>query len=61
MTLKATSFEATQIALSSLENIYWIVGGLPKKYDQFKVSKYKKNIYKCYLIGNNINFFQKSN
>ena len=55
---KATSFEATQIALSSLENIYWIVGGLPKKYDQFKVSKYKKNIYKCYLIGNNINFFK---
>ena len=28
---KATSFKATQPALSSLKNIYWIVGGLPKK------------------------------
>ena len=28
---KATSFKATQSALSSLKNIYWILGGLPKK------------------------------
>ena len=28
---KATSFKATQPALSSLKNIYWILGGLPKK------------------------------
>ena len=28
---KATSFQATKFALSSLKNIYWIVGGLPKK------------------------------
>ena len=36
---KATSFEATQPALSSLKNIYWILGGFPKKGDKIKISK----------------------
>ena len=31
MTQKATSFKATESALSSLKNIYWILGGQPKK------------------------------
>ena len=56
---KATSFVATQSALSSLKNIYWILGGLPKKGDKVSLSKYKNNIIKCYLIGKNINFFKK--
>ena len=56
---KATSFVATQSALSSLKNIYWILGGLPKKGDKISLSKYKDNIIKCYLIGKNINFFKK--
>ena len=56
---KATSFVATQSALSSLKNIYWILGGLPKKGDKVNLSKYKNNIVKCYLIGKNINFFKK--
>ena len=55
---KATSFKATQLALSSLKNIYWILGGLPKKNDKLNLSKYKKNIKKCYIIGKNINFFK---
>jgi len=55
---KATSFVATQSALSSLKNIYWILGGLPKKGDKISLSKYKANIIKCYLIGKNINFFK---
>jgi len=55
---KATSFTAAKSALSSLKNIYWILGGLPKKGDKFHISKYKKNIIKCYLIGKNINFFK---
>tara|TARA_B100001248_G_C27396456_1_gene465895 strand:- start:22 stop:1299 length:1278 start_codon:yes stop_codon:yes gene_type:complete len=55
---KATSFSATKTALSSLKNIYWIVGGSPKKGDKFKLSRFKKNIIKCYLIGKNINFFK---
>ena len=54
---KATSFKSTQFALSSSKNIYWILGGLPKKEDKIKLLKLKKNIIKCYVIGNNISFF----
>ena len=39
---KATSFTSSQLALSGLKNIYWILGGLPKKSDQLKLSKIKK-------------------
>ena len=56
---KATSFKSTQLALSSLKSIFWILGGLPKKGDKIKISRFKKNIIKCYLIGQNINFFKK--
>ena len=56
---KATSFKATESALSSLKNIYWILGGQPKKNDKINIFKYKKNIIKCYLIGKNIDFFKK--
>jgi UDP-N-acetylmuramoylalanine--D-glutamate ligase len=55
---KATSFKASQLALSSIKNIYWILGGLPKKGDKIKLEKLKRNITKCYLIGKNINFFK---
>jgi UDP-N-acetylmuramoylalanine--D-glutamate ligase len=55
---KATSFTASQLALSSLKNIYWILGGLPKKGDRLNFTKYKKNIIKCYIIGKHINFFK---
>ena len=56
---KATSFESTKFALSNSKNVYWILGGLPKKNDKIILSKIKKNIIKCYLIGKNINFFKK--
>ena len=56
---KATSFTAAESALKSLKNVYWILGGLPKRNDKLVLSKIKKNIIKCYLIGKNINFFKK--
>ena len=56
---KATSFAATQTALSSLKNIFWILGGLPKQGDKIKLNKHRKNIIKCYLIGKNVNYFKK--
>ena len=56
---KATSFKAAKSALSSTKNIYWILGGLPKKGDIIQLGKLKKNIIKCYLIGKNIKFFKK--
>ena len=55
---KATTFTAAESALYSLKNIYWILGGLPKRNDKLKLSKLKKNIIKCYLIGKSINFFK---
>ncbi len=55
---KATSFVAAHSALASLKNIYWILGGLPKKGDKIILSKIKKKIIKCYIIGKNVNFFK---
>ena len=56
---KATSFQASKSALQSTKNIFWIVGGLPKKRDIFKLTSLKKNIIKTYIIGKNINFFTR--
>ena len=56
---KATSFEATHHALENNENIFWIVGGLPKLNDKFKLQDVKQNIIKSYIIGKNINYFKK--
>jgi len=58
---KATSFAATKYALSNSKNVYWILGGLPKKNDKINLDKIKKNIIKCYIVGKNINFFKKKN
>ena len=56
---KATSFQATKSALENNKNIYWIMGGLPKKKDKFILKNLKKNIIRSYIIGLNINFFKK--
>ncbi len=55
---KATSFQATKFALINTKNIFWIVGGLPKKNDKIIFKEEKKNILKCYIIGKTINFFK---
>ena len=44
MTQKQLHLKLHNSALSSLKNIYWILGGLPKKNDKINLSKYKKNI-----------------
>jgi len=56
---KATSFEATKLALKNNKNIFWIIGGLPKKKDKFKLDGIKKNIIKAYIIGKSTQFFKK--
>ncbi len=56
---KSTSFSSTVGLLSNYKNIYWIVGGMNKKGDIFKLNKkYYKNIT-AYIIGLNKNFFEK--
>ena len=56
---KATSFEATKLALKSNNNISWIVGGLPKLGDVMKVKPLRNKIIKAYIIGKNRSFFKK--
>jgi len=56
---KATSFEASKYALSNSKNVYWILGGLPKKNDKIYLDEIRKNIIKCYIVGKNTNFFKK--
>jgi UDP-N-acetylmuramoylalanine--D-glutamate ligase len=54
---KATSFASTKFSLQSNNNIFWIVGGLPKLGDKFYLNNLKKKIIKSYIIGKNVNFF----
>jgi len=56
---KATSFDASLQSLSNYNNIYWIVGGLPKYKDHFYLKNVKKKILKAYIVGKNISFFKK--
>ena len=54
---KSTSFSSSINLLKSYKNIIWILGGLSKKNDKFKLpSKYFGNI-KCYIYGKDKNFF----
>lgn len=55
---KATSFQSTKLALKNTNNIYWIVGGQPKKNDKINLKELKNRIVRSYIIGKNINFFK---
>ena len=56
---KATSFDAAKFFLKNNKNIFWIVGGLPKKGDKLNLGYLKNNIIKTYIIVNHMKFFQK--
>ena len=56
---KATSFDACLQSLLNYNNIYWIVGGLPKFQDHFYLKNVKKRIVKAYIVGKNTSFFRK--
>ena len=56
---KATSFQSTKFALKNSKNIFWILGGIPKKNDKIILKGLKKNILRSYIIGKNTNFFKK--
>ena len=56
---KATTFQASKYALKNTRDIYWILGGLPKRNDKINLKNLKKNIVKVYLVGKNISFFKK--
>ncbi len=48
---KATNADATSKALASFENIYWIVGGMPKSDGLNGLDVFYPKIKKAYLIG----------
>lgn len=56
---KATTFQASKYALKNTRDIYWILGGLPKRNDKINLKNLKKNIVKVYIVGKNISFFKK--
>ena len=55
---KSTSFSSSINLLNNFNRIFWIIGGLPKKGDEFKF-KNKKNIKKIYIYGKHKSFFIK--
>ena len=57
---KSTSFSSTVNLINSLNNIFWILGGLPKKGDKFKIINNKKLIIKAFIYGKKKNFFIKN-
>ena len=54
---KATSFSSSETLLKSLNNVYWIVGGLPKKGDKLLLKKNDNKNIKAYIFGSHQNFF----
>ena len=54
---KSTSFSSSVNLLKSYNNIYWIVGGLYKKGDNFNLNKKYYKFIKVYIYGKNRNNF----
>jgi UDP-N-acetylmuramoylalanine--D-glutamate ligase len=50
---KSTSFASSENLLKNLNDVYWILGGIPKKNDQFKLSKKNCKNFKAFIFGNN--------
>ena len=48
---KSTSFSSSESVLKNLNDAYWILGGIPKKGDQFKLSKTKCKNLKTFIFG----------
>jgi UDP-N-acetylmuramoylalanine--D-glutamate ligase len=50
---KSTSYSASIEMLKNKQKIYWLIGGIPKKGDQFKLSKKFYQNIKGYIFGIN--------
>ena len=46
-------------SLKAFNNIYWIVGGLPKQEDVYDLRDISHKIKKAYIIGKSTSFFKK--
>ena len=54
-----TSFASSENVLQNLNNTYWILGGIPKKGDKFKLSKTKSKNLKAFIFGAHRNKFSR--
>jgi len=57
---KSTSFASSENLLKNLKNVYWILGGIPKKGDQLNLSKKHCKNFKTFIFGNNYKEFKKN-
>ena len=57
---KSTSFASSENLLKSLKNVYWILGGIPKKGDKFKLLKKNCENLKAFIFGKNHKEFRKN-
>ena len=57
---KSTSFASSENLLKNLKNVYWILGGIPKKGDQLNLSKKHCKNFKTFIFGNNHKEFKKN-
>ncbi len=56
---KSTSFASSENVLKNINDAYWILGGIPKKGDKFKLSKIKSKNLKAFIFGVHSNKFLK--
>jgi len=56
---KSTSFASSENILKNLNHAYWLVGGIPKKGDKFKLSKMKSQNLKAFVFGKHRKHFYK--
>ena len=57
---KSTSFASSENLLKNLDYVYWILGGIPKKSDQFKLSKKHCKNFKAYIFSKHHKEFKKN-
>ena len=56
---KSTSLASSENILKNHTDVYWILGGIPKKGDKFKLSKKKCKNFKVFIFGNYHRIFSK--
>jgi len=56
---KSTSFASSESVLKNLNDAYWILGGIPKKGDKFKLSKTRCKNLKAFIFGSHRKKFLK--
>jgi len=57
---KSTSFSSSENALKNFDDIYWILGGIPKKGDKFKLSRKECKNFKAFIFGKHHMQFSKN-